>query len=73
MALGNLGDLEEICATPGRPPPINLFEDGVESSKTHYNNMHIYPYTYLGGHLFRATQYKKALESWAQASAVIKR
>ncbi|GIX84300.1 menin [Caerostris extrusa] len=25
MALENLGDLEEICPSPGRPPPIDLF------------------------------------------------
>ena len=26
MALGNLGELEEVAPTPGRPPAINLFQ-----------------------------------------------
>lgn len=72
MALGNLGDLEEICESPGRPPPITLFEEGVQSGVTYYNNQHIYPYTYLGGHLYRMGRYKEALQAWASASDVIK-
>lgn len=73
MALGNLGDLEEICETPGRPPPLALFEEGVQSAITHYNNQHIYPYTYLGGHLYRMGKFKEALNAWACASNVIKK
>jgi len=73
MGLGNLADLEEICASPGRPPPISLFREGVKSAETYYNNQHIYPYTYLGGHLYRMGKYKEALEVWAKASEVIKK
>ncbi|XP_045187404.2 menin-like [Mercenaria mercenaria] len=72
MSLGNLGDLEEICESPGRPPPLSLFEEGVKSSVTNYNDQHIYPYTYLGGHLYRMGKYREALQAWACASNVIK-
>ncbi|KAL4237425.1 Menin [Mactra antiquata] len=72
MALGNLADLEEICETPGRPPPLNLLTEGVQSAEQYYKNQHIYPYTYLGGHLYRIGDYRKALKAWACASDVIK-
>ncbi|WAR19174.1 MEN1-like protein [Mya arenaria] len=72
MALGNLADLEEICETPGRPPPVSLFNEGVESAVHFYDNQHIYPYTYLAGHLYRMGKYREALESWAKASDVVK-
>ena len=73
MALGNLGDCEEICETPGRPPPINLFNEAIESAKTNYDNYHVYPYTYLGGHYYRKGEYKEAIQAWADASSVIKK
>lgn len=73
MALGNLGDCEEICETPGRPPPITLFHEAIESAKTNYDNHHVYPYTYLGGHYYRKGEYREAIQAWADASSVIKK
>lgn len=73
MALGNLGDLEEICPSPGRPPSITIFQSAISAAKKHYNNQHVYPYTYLGGYLYRNQKYKEALEAWANAANVIKK
>ena len=73
MALGNLGDCEEICETPGRPPPIDLFREAIDSAVKFYDNYHVYPYTYLGGHYYRKGEYKQAIEAWAEASSVIKK
>ncbi|XP_038078684.1 menin-like [Patiria miniata] len=73
MALGNLGDLESIDPTPGRPSTIELFEEAIAVAENDYDNHHVYPYTYLGGHLYRNYEYKKAMEQWAEASGVISR
>lgn len=73
MALGNLGDLEEISPSPGRPPPIELFRESILAAQSFYNNMHVYPYTYLGGYLYRNGRYKGALEAWANAADVIRK
>ncbi|KAJ8311056.1 hypothetical protein KUTeg_011390 [Tegillarca granosa] len=72
MALGNLGDLEEISPTPGRPPPLDLFEESIEANKKYYNNRHVYPYTYLGAYQYRNMNYKEALQAWADAASVVK-
>ena len=71
MALGNLGDLEEICPTPGRPSCVALFRSAIESAIRFYGNMHVYPYTYLGGYFYRKGLYREAIYSWAQAAQVI--
>lgn len=73
MALGNLGDLEEISPTPGRPPPVDIFEEAIQSSKVHYDNQHVYPYTYLGGYHNRNHNYKQALKAWAEATNAVKK
>ncbi|XP_044732761.1 menin isoform X2 [Chrysoperla carnea] len=72
MALGNLGDLEEIASTPGRPPCATLFKEAIKSAKTYYSNHHVYPYTYQGGYFYRNKMYKEAFESWANAADVIR-
>ncbi|CAE1155251.1 MEN1 [Acanthosepion pharaonis] len=72
MALGNLGDLEEMSRSPGQPPPLALFQEGIDADKKYYDNQHVYPYTYMGAFLFRNGQYKKALNFWSNASAVMK-
>ncbi|XP_015929232.1 menin isoform X2 [Parasteatoda tepidariorum] len=73
MALGNLGDLEEINPSPGRPPPIDLFRESILAAQSFYCNMHVYPYTYMGGYLYRNGRYKGALEAWANAADVIRK
>lgn len=69
---GNLGDLEEISASLGRPPCATLFEEAIKVNRDVYANHHVYPYTYRAGYYYRTKKYKKALESWAQAADVIK-
>lgn len=71
MAITNIGDLEEVNTTPGRPSPEVLFEEAIESARSYYDNMHVYPYTYLGGYYYRMKHYKEALRAWAEASHVI--
>ncbi|GFO48302.1 menin-like [Plakobranchus ocellatus] len=73
MALGNLGDLEEISPTPGRPPPLQIFQEAISVAIKHYNNHHVYPYTYMGGYLYRKRRYKEAIKCWAEASNVIRK
>lgn len=72
MALGNLGDLEEILPTPGRHTAESLFKEAILSAKSYYQNKHVYPYTYLGGFLYRSKRYKEALMVWANAADVIR-
>jgi len=73
MALGNLGDLEEISATPGRPPSIDIYDEAVTVGREIYLDHHVYPHTYLAGFYFRQNNYKGALESWSDAANIIKR
>ncbi|KAJ8927114.1 hypothetical protein NQ314_020387 [Rhamnusium bicolor] len=72
MAIGNLGDLEEISSKVGRVPCKTLFEEAIASARTYYNNQHVYPYTYQGGYFYRNKLYQEAFESWANASDVIR-
>ncbi|XP_018319824.1 menin [Agrilus planipennis] len=73
MAIGNLGDLEEISATAGRIPCDVLFKEAIASARQNYTNMHVYPYTYQGGYFYRNKMYEEAFESWANASDVIRK
>ncbi|KAJ8673357.1 hypothetical protein QAD02_004619 [Eretmocerus hayati] len=73
MALGNLGELEEVSPTPGRPSAINLFQDAVRSARKYYNDAHVYPYTYQGGYLYRHALYPNALASWADAADALRK
>lgn len=73
MALGNLGDLEDICSPRfPRKEPILLFREAIDSAKTYYKNSHVYPYTYLGGYYFRNYRFKEAIKYWADAAQVMK-
>ena len=74
MALGNLGDIEDVCSihsTTARKHPLELFNEAIESAKKYYNDYHVYPYTYLGGYYFRKRQFKQAFQAWADASRVV--
>ena len=70
---GNLGDLEEVSPSLGRPHCLRLFEEAIEVNCRVYNNHHVYPYTYMAGYFYRSKEYPKALETWANAADVIKR
>lgn len=39
MALGNLGELEEVVPTPGRPPAIHLFQVCIKFYQQNYKNI----------------------------------
>ncbi|XP_054157702.1 menin-like [Oppia nitens] len=73
MAIGNLGDLEDICPslTP-RKSPVELFYEAIQVAKRVYADHHVYPYTYLAGYLYRNGRFKEALKSWADAAQVVK-
>jgi len=71
MALGNLGDLEEISPSIGRSACLRLFQEAIDVNRRVYNNHHVYPYTYLAGYYYRAKEFSKALETWANAADVI--
>lgn len=72
MSLGNLGELEDLCTTPNAPlTPLELFQMGIDISRNEYNNSHVYPYTYLASFFFKHGRFKEALETWADASAVM--
>ncbi|KYN04868.1 Menin [Cyphomyrmex costatus] len=73
MALGNLAELEEAAPTPGRPPPIDLFQEAVRSARKYYGNAHVYPYTYQGGYLYRHELHVNAFASWADAADVLRK
>jgi len=66
MAIGNLGDLEDICPSlPPRKSPIELFYEAINVAKKTYADSHVYPYTYLAGYLYRNGRFKEALKTWA--------
>lgn len=72
MSLGKLGELENICLTPDAPlSPLELFNLGINISRTDYNDSHVYPYSYLASFFFKNGRFKEALETWADASAVL--
>merc|ERR1719187_2012164 len=73
MALGNLGDLEEISGSTGRPASQELYDEAVEVARRDYGDQHVYPYTYLAGFHYRQRDFKAALKAWAEAAGVIKR
>jgi len=73
MALGNLGDLEEISGSTGRPASQELYDEAVEVARRDYGDQHVYPYTYLAGFHYRQRDFKAALRAWADAASVIKR
>ncbi|XP_058450861.1 menin [Malaya genurostris] len=72
MALGCLGELEEVSPTSGRKSCEELYNESVRSAQTYYKNHHVYPYTYQGGFYYRRNKYREAFASWADSSDVIR-
>ncbi|XP_055639128.1 menin [Toxorhynchites rutilus septentrionalis] len=72
MALGCLGELEEVSPTNGRQNCEELYNESVHSAQTYYKNHHVYPYTYQGGYYYRRNLYREAFASWADSSDVIR-
>ena len=71
MAMSSIAEMEEMSPTPGRPAPLTLYQQAVSAIRTHYANMHVYPYTYLGAYYYRRRQFKQALNAWVNAANVI--
>ncbi|XP_013103684.2 menin [Stomoxys calcitrans] len=72
MAIGTLGELEEINPTPKRASCDQLYREAIESAKAHYQNHHVYPYTYQGNYYNRLNKYREAFAAWANAGDVIR-
>ncbi|XP_037823195.1 menin isoform X1 [Lucilia sericata] len=72
MALGTLGELEEINPTSKRVTCDQLYREAIESAKAHYKNHHVYPYTYQGNYFNRLNKYREAFAAWANAADVIR-
>uniref|UniRef100_A0A2M3Z431 Menin n=1 Tax=Anopheles braziliensis TaxID=58242 RepID=A0A2M3Z431_9DIPT len=72
MALGCLGELEEVEPTAGRKSCEELYNESVQSAQIYYRNHHVYPYTYQGGYYYRKNRYREAFASWADSSDVIR-
>ncbi|XP_017069904.2 LOW QUALITY PROTEIN: menin [Drosophila eugracilis] len=72
MALGTLGELEEIHRTHPSVSCEQLYREAIESARTHYRNHHVYPYTYQGNYYNRLLKYRDAFAAWANAADVIR-
>lgn len=55
-----------------RPDPAALYAQAIRSSRTNYDDRHVYPYTFQGGHYHRHKMYKEAFHAWACAGDVIR-
>lgn len=72
MALGLLGELEEINRTHRSISCEQLFREAIESSRTHYHNHHVYPHIFQGNYYNRLLKYREAFAAWANAADVIR-
>ncbi|XP_068140252.1 menin [Drosophila tropicalis] len=72
MALGTLGELEEINPTHRTITCEQLYREAIESSRQYYRNHHVYPYTYQGNYYNRLLKYRDAFAAWANAADVIR-
>ncbi|XP_017014708.2 menin [Drosophila takahashii] len=72
MALGTLGELEEIHRTHPSIGCEQLYREAIESARTYYRNHHVYPYTYQGNYYNRLLKYRDAFAAWANAADVIR-
>ncbi|XP_064537376.1 menin [Drosophila montana] len=72
MALGLLGELEEIHRTHRSISSEQLFREAIESSRNHYHNHHVYPHIFQGNYYNRLLKYREAFAAWANAADVIR-
>ncbi|CAH2108275.1 unnamed protein product [Euphydryas editha] len=59
-------------ATTSRPDSALLYVQAIRSSRTFYEDRHVYPYTFQGGYYHRHKMYKEAFHAWASAGDVIR-
>lgn len=57
---------------PNRPDCAALYNQAIRSSRTYYEDKHVYPYTFQGGYYHRHKMYKEAFHAWACAGDVIR-
>ncbi|XP_041988235.1 menin [Aricia agestis] len=57
---------------PGRPDSAALYIQAIRSSRTYYEDRHVYPYTVQGGYYHLQKMYKEAFQAWAGAGDVIR-
>lgn len=55
-----------------RPDSAALYAQAIRSSRSHYEDRHVYPYTFQGGYYHRHKMYKEAFHAWACAGDVIR-
>lgn len=55
-----------------RPDSATLYAQAIRASRTHYEDRHVYPYTFQGGYYHRQKMYKEAFNAWASAGDVIR-
>ncbi|XP_050346807.1 menin [Nymphalis io] len=55
-----------------RPDSASLYIQSIRSSRMHYEDRHVYPYTFQGGYYHRHKMYKEAFQAWACAGDVIR-
>lgn len=67
-----MGELEEINPTSKHITCEQLYREAIESAKAHYQNHHVYPYTYQGNYYNRLNKYREAFAAWANAADVIR-
>ncbi|ALC38587.1 Mnn1 [Drosophila busckii] len=72
MALGLLGELEEINRTHRSISCEQLFREAIESARSFYHNHHVYPHIFQGNYYNRLVKYREAFAAWANAADVIR-
>ncbi|KAH8271918.1 hypothetical protein KR044_010892 [Drosophila immigrans] len=72
MALGLLGELEEINRTHRSISCEQLFREAIEASRSYYHNHHVYPHIFQGNYYNRLLKYREAFAAWANAADVIR-
>ncbi|KAG7306231.1 hypothetical protein JYU34_008834 [Plutella xylostella] len=55
-----------------RPDSAALYAQAIRASRTHYEDRHVYPYTFQGGYYHRNKMYKEAFHAWACAGDAIR-
>lgn len=56
-----------------RPDPAALYAQAIRSSRTYYEDRHVYPYTFQGGYYHQHKMFKEAFHAWACAGDVIRK
>lgn len=55
-----------------RPDSATLYTQAIRAARAHYEDRHVYPYTFQGGYYHRHKMFKEAFNAWASAGDVIR-